>query len=75
VQALPGIRHVMREVVEDRRPNQEPIPPPIDERSISGNFVVRVPAEPHRKLVLEAAEAARRLHRHISYQLALAGGS
>ena len=61
--ALKGIRKVVAEVVVDMQDNGEPLPVPIASRQYSGKFVVRVPPEVHRKLVVQAAEAGVSLNR------------
>ncbi len=49
--------------------NGELVPEPISRRHYSGKFMVRVPPEVHRKLVLEAAEENVSLNRVISAKL------
>jgi predicted HicB family RNase H-like nuclease len=49
--------------------NAEPIPDPIATRQFSGKFVVRVPPEVHRQLVIQAAEAWVSLNRLASAKL------
>ena len=68
--ALAGIRRVVRESVEDMRQNGEAIPEPITDRAYSGKFMVRVPPETHRALVLRATEEGVSLNRLISARLA-----
>jgi hypothetical protein len=41
----------VRNVLADLAASGEPIPGPLSERAYSGKFVVRVPAEVHRRLV------------------------
>ena len=53
----------------DLREHEEPIPAPLAERSYSGRFVVRVPPETHRELVIQAAEEAVSLNRLVSTRL------
>lgn len=67
--ALRGIRKVVAEVVADMQANGEPVPEPISRRRYSGKFMVRVPAEVHRKLTVEAAEENVSLNRLISAKL------
>jgi predicted HicB family RNase H-like nuclease len=67
--ALRGIRKVVAEVVEDMRANNESVPEPISRRRYSGKFVVRVPPEVHRRLVVEAAEEDISLNRLVSAKL------
>jgi predicted HicB family RNase H-like nuclease len=57
------------EVIEDMQLSGEPIPEPIALKSFSGKFLVRVPPDTHRRLVLEAAEAGISLNRLASAKL------
>ncbi len=68
--ALKGIRSVAQESIEDMSQNKEEVPPPISARSYSGKFMVRVPPEVHRHLVIEAAESGVSLNRIASAKLA-----
>ncbi|MCD4671394.1 MAG: type II toxin-antitoxin system HicB family antitoxin [Anaerolineaceae bacterium] len=68
-EALTRIRKVVAEVVSDLQKNGEDIPEPLSTRKFSGNFVVRVPPELHRQLVVEAAEAGISLNRLASSKL------
>ena len=68
-EALTGIRKVVAEVVSDLQKNGEDIPEPLSTGKFSGNFVVRVPPELHRQLVVEAAEAGISLNRLASSKL------
>jgi len=68
--ALQGIRRVVADVVVDLEVNDEQIPEPIAVRRYSGKFMVRIPPELHRRLVLEAAEAGISLNRLTSARLA-----
>ena len=67
--ALKGIRRVVDEVVADLTANDEPVPEPLATRTYSGKFLVRVPPDVHRQLVLEAAEAGVSLNRIASAKL------
>ncbi len=67
--ALKGIRNVVATVVRDMQANGERIPEPIAHKHYSGKFVVRVPPEVHRRLVLEAAEVGVSLNRLASAKL------
>ena len=67
--ALEGIRQLVADVVADLGANDEPIPEPIAVRHYSGKFMVRVPPEIHRQLVLEAAESGVSLNRIVSAKL------
>ncbi|NLF12347.1 MAG: type II toxin-antitoxin system HicB family antitoxin [Anaerolineaceae bacterium] len=67
--ALEGIRQLVADIVADLGANDEPIPEPIAVRRYSGRFMVRVPPEIHRQLVLEAAESGVSLNRIVSAKL------
>lgn len=67
--ALQGIRQVVADVVADLQKNGEPIPEPFAAKKYSGRFMVRVPPELHRQLVLEAAEYGVSLNRLASDKL------
>src|ERR1700758_2340197 len=69
VEALAGLADVVRDVLTDMAASGEPIPAPLSERTYSGRFVVRVPAEVHRRLVREAAEQHVSLNRLVSDRL------
>ncbi len=64
-----GIRQVVAEVVADLEKNDEPIPEPIAVKQYSGKFLIRIPPEIHRRLVLEAAESGISLNRLASAKL------
>jgi predicted RNase H-like HicB family nuclease len=53
--ALRGIRGVVAAAVNDMQSSGEPIPDPLSSREFSGKFLVRVPPEIHRSLVIGAA--------------------
>lgn len=72
VEALAGLAGVVRDVLADLAASGEPVPEPLSERAYSGRFVVRVPAEVHRRLVREAAEQHVSLNRLVSDRLARA---
>lgn len=72
VEALEGLADVVRDVLADLAASGEPVPEPLSERDYSGRFVVRVPSEVHRRLVLEAAEQHVSLNRLVSDRLARA---
>jgi predicted HicB family RNase H-like nuclease len=67
--AFKGIRQVVADVVNDLREHGEEPPEPIASRRYSGKFMVRVPPEVHRDLVLSAAEAGVSLNRLASAKL------
>ncbi len=57
------------QVVVDLEANEEPVPRPFATRSYSGKFMVRVPPEVHRRLIIEAAEAGVSSNRLASAKL------
>lgn len=69
-EALTGIRQVVAESVADLRDSSEAVPDPLAAREYSGRFLVRIPPELHRQLVIEAAEAGVSLNRLASARLA-----
>lgn len=68
--ALKGIRTVVKDCVSDMENSKEDLPLPISARKYSGKFMVRVPAEVHRHLAIEAAESGVSLNRIASAKLA-----
>ena len=69
-EAFSGIRALVGGVVADMQANGEAPPEPLAERAYSGRFLVRVPPETHRALVLRAAEQGVSLNRLVSARLA-----
>ena len=69
-EALKGIGLVVKECIDDLKQNNEDIPLAISSRQYSGKFMVRVPPEVHRHLVIEAAESGVSLNRIASAKLA-----
>jgi len=67
--ALKGIRNLVGEAVADMETSGEAVPEPIACRSFSGKFMVRVPPDVHRKLVVQAAESGVSLNRIASAKL------
>ena len=68
-EALTGIRQLVAGVVADMRISGEVVPEPIAIRRYSGKFMIRIPPESHRRLVLEAAEAGGSWNRLASAKL------
>ena len=68
-EALSGIQRLVRESVADMRATGEPVPAPLADRAYSGKFLVRLPPESHRALVIEAAEQGVSLNRLVSARL------
>ena len=71
VDALIGIQNAAKECVEDMRAHGENPPEPYADRKYSGKFIVRIPPEEHRQLVMEAAEQGVSLNRLVSQKLAV----
>lgn len=69
-EALNGIIQLVRDVVDDLESEGEQVPVPLAERIFSGKFMVRIPPEVHRELVLEAAEQRVSLNRLVTSRLA-----
>ncbi len=69
-EAFSGIRALVGGVVADMQATSEAPPEPLAERAYSGRFLVRVPPETHRALVLRAAEQGVSLNRLVSARLA-----
>lgn len=67
--ALRGIRKLAGDVSQDMMDNGESSPDPLSDRKFSGKFVVRIPAEVHRKLSIEAEEEGISLNRLVSAKL------
>ena len=67
--ALGGIRKMVADSVKDMKANKETPPEPISSKRFSGKFMVRIPPELHRKLVLEAQEEGISLNRLASDKL------
>ena len=57
------------EATEAMKANGEPVSEPICSRRYSGEFMVRVPPELHRRIALEAAEEGITLNRLVSTKL------
>lgn len=69
-EAFKGIMKLTAKVIKDLEKDKAYIPEPISTKEYSGKFVVRVPPEIHRRLVLEAMEAHVSLNRYVSAKLA-----
>lgn len=68
--ALNGIIQLVQEVVRDMQANGETVPEPLSTKNYSGKLVVRIPAEQHRSLTMNAREQGISLNRYISSKLA-----
>ena len=69
-EALRGINEVVTEVIVDMESNGEDLPQPLSTKNYSGNFIVRIPSEIHRKLAIQAAESRVSFNRYVSAKLA-----
>ena len=67
--ALKGIRQTVAHVVADLKKSGETVPEPIAVKKYSGKFMVRIPPELHRRLIIEAAESGVSLNRLASDRL------
>lgn len=67
--ALDGITSLVEDVIEDMLEAGEEIPTPYGERSYSGKLQLRMPAEVHRRLAMEAAREGVSLNRLINSRL------
>ena len=68
-EALKGIRQTVAQVVADLKKSGEPVPEPIAVKKYSGKFMVRIPPDLHRRLIIEAAESGVSLNRLASDRL------
>ncbi len=68
-EAFVGICRLVEEITADLVANDEPLPEPLADRAYSGKFVVRVPPETHRELVVQAAEEGVSLNRLVNARL------
>ena len=69
-EAFTGIRKLVHEILMDLEETGESPPLPLADRAYSGKFLVRIPPEIHRGLVLRAAEEGVSLNRLVSARLA-----
>lgn len=67
--ALKNMMDVVKDVVKDMEESGEEIPEPLADKSFSGKFMVRIPPEQHRNLVIQAAEHGVSLNRYVSSKL------
>ena len=67
--ALKGIRALVGGCVKDLRQDNQAVPEPLATKVFSGKFMVRVPPDIHRSLVIQAAEFGVSLNRLISSKL------
>jgi len=69
--ALRGICNVVAEAISDMQSNGEPMPEPLSAKHYSGNFMVRIPPDVHRKLAIQAKEASISVNRLVSAKLTM----
>lgn len=69
--ALRGVRQLVHDVLKDMRESGEETPLPLADKTYSGNFVLRIPPDLHKKLAIRATECRLSLNRFINYHLAL----
>lgn len=68
-EAFAGIVSLVWDAVKDILENGEKLPEPFSNRRYSGKFMVRIPPDLHRKLVINSAEAGVSLNRYINEKL------
>jgi predicted HicB family RNase H-like nuclease len=67
--ALAGIVRVVGETVSDMEAHGEAPPDPMNAKSYSGKFQVRIPPERHKALAMQAAKQGIRLNCHVTDKL------
>jgi predicted HicB family RNase H-like nuclease len=67
--ALSGLTSVIEEVLRDMIEQGEDIPVPWDEREFSGKFNLRLGADLHKKIALEAAERRESMNTYVMKKL------
>jgi hypothetical protein len=67
---LPFAINQIHPAVADVEASGEAPPVPLAEKEFSGKFMVRIPPEQHRQLVMKASAAGFRLNRYVSAKLA-----
>lgn len=68
--AFNGIRKLVAKCVKEMRKQGEKVPDPIASKKYSGKFVMRIPPQLHRKLVMLAQESQMSLNRYLAARLA-----
>ena len=68
-EALAGITKLVADVLADMVKAKETPPVPLSLEQYSGKILVRIPAEQHRELAIEAAESRVSMNRLISRKL------
>lgn len=69
--ALRGVKALVHDTLMEMRDSGDEIPTPIADKDFSGNLLLRIPPDLHRKLAIRAAECRMSLNRLINYHLAL----
>ncbi len=69
--ALNGIIMLVKDVVQDMKANNEPIPEAIADRHYSGEFRVRIPPMVHRNIAIAAAEQGVSMNRYVASKLSV----
>jgi len=67
--ALAGIRKMVHKCIADLQSQEEEVPEPLATKNYSGKFMVRIPPETHRMLVIQATESGVSLNRLVSSKL------
>ncbi|MDP2013616.1 MAG: type II toxin-antitoxin system HicB family antitoxin [Actinomycetota bacterium] len=67
--ALAGLTSVVEEVLQDMLAQDEQIPAPWDERTFSGKFNLRLGADLHKRVALEAAERQESMNTYVVKKL------
>jgi len=68
--ALPGLKRLIEEVIDDLTNQGDEVPEPYAERTYSGKFNLRVGESLHRQLAMEAAHENLSLNQYILRRLA-----
>ena len=72
--ALKGMTSLVEEVLQDMLKSGEEIPLPWDEREFSGKFNLRLGADLHKRVALEAAERNESMNTYVMKKLGLVDG-
>jgi len=68
-EALGEIKSVLQFILDDLEANKEPIPEPFGLRRFKGHLSLRVPADTHRHLAIQAAEQGVSINQFILSKL------
>ncbi len=69
IKSLKGIKKLVSDVIKDMEENNEQVPEILSKREYSGKFVIRIPPEKHRELVIKAVEQGVSLNRYACAKL------